>query len=151
VEKLLILALCLLCAVIVWRIELWRHARYKRKKGEWYEKFVGKRYEKEGYEVLYHGLRYGIHDQGIDLIARKGESIHLIQCKNWSAFGSLNVKEIKAFYGSCALYIESHQLHGKKIERILAIPDNRLLTTPARELFKKHFKRFRYRIINTRT
>lgn len=49
--------------------------------GQVYEKYVGQVFEDEGYKVEYNGLEKGFLDRGIDLIARKNESLNFIQCK----------------------------------------------------------------------
>ena len=45
-----------------------------------YEKYVGQILEKEGFAVTYNGFR-GFKDHGVDLLAKKGNSVTLIQCK----------------------------------------------------------------------
>ena len=55
----------------------------KIKNSEWgyvYEKFVGQILESEGFKVTYNGFN-GFTDDGIDLIAEKGNAITFIQCK----------------------------------------------------------------------
>ena len=48
-----------------------------------YERFVGHLFEEHGFAVRYHGIRHGVEDGGIDLIARAPRKIRLIQCKRW--------------------------------------------------------------------
>ena len=52
-----------------------------KKFGDNFEKYVGKIYEDDGYEVDYRGLNLGFLDGGIDLIAKNNDEILLIQCK----------------------------------------------------------------------
>ncbi len=40
--------------------------------GSLYEKYVGQFYQKQGYNVIFHGLTKGFRDGGIDLIMNKG-------------------------------------------------------------------------------
>lgn len=49
--------------------------------GQVHEKYVGQIFEAEGYQVSYRGLETGFLDQGIDLIAKKQDSVLFIQCK----------------------------------------------------------------------
>ena len=46
-----------------------------------YEKYVGQKYEEEGYQVEYLGLKNGFLDGGMDIIIRKDDFIAYIQCK----------------------------------------------------------------------
>ncbi len=52
-----------------------------KKVGDDFEKYVGKKYEDNGYEVEYRGLNLGFLDGGIDLITKKNDKVFLIQCK----------------------------------------------------------------------
>ena len=52
--------------------------------GAQYERFVGHLFEEKGFHVRYNGLREGMNDGGIDLIARAPRKIRLIQCKRWN-------------------------------------------------------------------
>ena len=83
-------------------------------KGKAYEKYIGKHIEIKGFEVDYRGLRLGIKDGGIDLVAIKGDTYILIQCKNWSK-QSIKQKDIRVFIGDYYNYIEEHpELKNKK-------------------------------------
>lgn len=46
-----------------------------------YEKYVGQKYEEEGFQVDYLGLRKGFLDGGMDLIISKDDFKAFIQCK----------------------------------------------------------------------
>lgn len=46
-----------------------------------YERWVGQKLEKDGWEVDYRGLSLGFCDQGIDLVASLGTRTRYIQCK----------------------------------------------------------------------
>lgn len=52
--------------------------------GEIYEKYIGQLLENRGYSVEYNGINKGKEDGGVDLIARKGRIVALVQCKNWN-------------------------------------------------------------------
>lgn len=68
-----------------------------------YEKYVGQILESKGFKVTYNGFN-GFTDQGIDLIAEKGNSITFIQCK----------------------YSETKKLSKSHIDKILFKASNRL-------------------------
>ena len=70
----------------------------KRKKTEWeagrdYERFIGWKYESQGYKVDYVGALQGKEDRGIDLVATKGKDIEIIQCKRYSVIKEKWVRE----------------------------------------------------------
>jgi len=48
-----------------------------------YEDYIGFRYEDNGWKVEYKGMTAGRADLGRDLICRKGNTIHIVQCKRW--------------------------------------------------------------------
>lgn len=68
--------------------------------GKMYERFIGYLYEKDGYDVEYHGIQRKLEDLGIDLICRKGDETLLIQCKNWSQFRTIYEKHIFQLFGT---------------------------------------------------
>lgn len=80
--------------------------RYKsRSKSDWevgieYERYVGYRYESEGYYVHFHGALMGKQDMGRDLIASKDGRTLVIQCKRWSKNKAIHEKHIFQLYGS---------------------------------------------------
>lgn len=80
-----------------------------RKKTKWeigrdYERYVGYLWEQEGYTVSYHGAIEGLEDMGRDLIARKGKSIEVIQCKYWSQYKQIHEKHIFQLFGTTLEY-----------------------------------------------
>ena len=88
-------------------LDRWR----KRKKTEWeagqdYERYIGWRYESQGFKVDYVGALRGKEDRGIDLIATKGKTIEIIQCKRYSAIKEKWVREntVAQIYGVAALF-----------------------------------------------
>jgi hypothetical protein len=54
--------------------------------GDTYEKYIGKRYEDNGYLVVYNGFIRGMSDSGVDLVAISltNPTRHIIQCKNYA-------------------------------------------------------------------
>jgi len=119
----------------------------KNKKGAEYEKYVSNHYKNKGYMIEERG---GFDDGGIDLIAYKNNQILLIQCKNWNSNNSYKITEIKVreFYGACHFYINDNNMEDKEIICIYIVPDKTLLNQKAINLFKKHYSKCRYEIIN---
>lgn len=80
--------------------------RYKKhRKSDWeigidYERYIGYRYETQGYKVKYTGAIDYIKDMGRDLICSKDNEVLVIQCKRWSAHKTIHEKHIFQLYGS---------------------------------------------------
>jgi len=62
----------------------YKKSNFKQKKGDKYEKHIGKHFEEKEGLVIYNGLIRRFEDKGVDLIYINSEEIHLIQCKNWN-------------------------------------------------------------------
>ncbi len=83
--------------------------RYQnRNKTKWevgieYERYVGYLYETKGYVVTFTGATLGLEDMGRDLIAKKDNSIIVIQCKRWAKEKTIHEKHIFQLYGSMVL------------------------------------------------
>jgi len=91
------------------KYQLWLD-RYKAKtnKSNWeigieFERYVGYKYELDGYKLIYNGAREGLEDLGRDLIATRGKEILIIQCKNWSKAKTIHEKHIFQLYGTMIL------------------------------------------------
>ena len=95
---------------------------YKRnkQKGDEYEFFVANLYKDDGYKIYMNGYNKGVKDEGIDIIAHKGNEALLIQCKNWK--NPPKQRDLKVFIADCDLYIQKNQkyLKNKKIRKIFA-------------------------------
>lgn len=76
--------------------------------GRDYEMFVGQQYEKQGYHVKYTGIIENIEDMGRDLIATKGNTILVVQCKNWAKEKTIHEKHIFQLFGTVVLYQDEH-------------------------------------------
>jgi len=68
--------------------------------GKMYERYVGYLYEKNGWVVEYFGIHKRYEDLGRDLIARKGNEVHVVQCKNWSKFKTIYENHIFQLFGT---------------------------------------------------
>ncbi|MBU0769637.1 MAG: restriction endonuclease [Proteobacteria bacterium] len=92
-------------------LDRWNH----RPKSSWqigldYERFIGYCYEQDGFNVLYHGARYGIADLGRDLICKKGEKVEIVQCKYWAKHKQIHEAFINQLFGTYVKYlIENNQ------------------------------------------
>ena len=81
----------------------------KRRKRPWeigrdYERYVGYRYEKDGYSVYYQGIVEGLEDLGRDLVATKGDTSVIVQCKYWSHKKQIHEKHINQLFGTVTAY-----------------------------------------------
>jgi len=119
----------------------------KNKKGAKYEIYVSNHYKNKDYTLDERG---GFDDGGIDLIAYKNNQVLLIQCKNWNTENSFKIteKDIREFYGACHFYVDENNIQDKEIICIYVIPDKTLLANNTIKLFKKHYLKCRYEIIN---
>lgn len=87
---------------------------WSKKKTNWevgrdYERFVGYRLETQGYSVTYQGIVEGYDDLGRDLIARKGRTVKVVQCKCWSQQKTIHEKHVFQLYGTyIAFKMDNH-------------------------------------------
>ncbi|MDD3324295.1 MAG: restriction endonuclease [Sulfurospirillaceae bacterium] len=88
-----------------------------KKRGNDYEEFVGAYYERQGYQITYHGFERGRKDGGIDLIAENEYETLLIQCKAWQK-AIVKQKHIKEFIGNCTIFLENNPQIATKIKRV---------------------------------
>lgn len=115
-----------------------------KRSGDEFEKRVGKYYEYLGYIVEYRGLELGFEDGGIDLIARKGNEVLLIQCKYWKKINSIKGKNIKEFYGNCNFYIDQNNLNRKNVICLYVINEVKSLRKDAYNIFHDNYAKCRY-------
>lgn len=85
----------------------------KRPKSNWeagieYERYIGYLYEQDGFAVSYVGAVKGLEDMGRDLIAKKGQSTNIVQCKRWAKEKTIHEKHIFQLYGTVILYEIEH-------------------------------------------
>ena len=72
--------------------------------GRDYELFCGLEYETKGWNVNYYGIENKLKDMGRDLIAKKGNIHHIIQCKYWSKDKLIHEKHITQLFGTSIEY-----------------------------------------------
>ena len=76
-------------------------------KGIWFERKCVKELKKQGYEVDFRGERLGRADGGIDIEAKKGDIVLLIQCKNYNRLAKIDDKILRIFNGDIYSFILS--------------------------------------------
>jgi Holliday junction resolvase len=86
---------------------------WKKRKTKWiigrdYERYIGYKFEKLGYRVLYQGAIQGMDDLGIDLICENKDKILLIQCKYWKQGFPIRENAVCQLYGTSIKY--QHEL-----------------------------------------
>jgi len=106
--------------------------------GKEFEYYVSNKFKNEGYEVI-NNFEKKENDEGIDIIAKKGDELLLIQCKNWEK-SVINHSDIKEFLGNCYLFLYKHKEYRrfKKVRR-LYITSNSNLDSSARYLLKDYY------------
>jgi hypothetical protein len=84
--------------------------RYKKKhRSKWeigrdFERYIGYRYERDGFKVTYQGIIKGFEDLGRDLICEKRGQIDIVQCKYWSSKKVIHEKHINQLFGTVVEY-----------------------------------------------
>ncbi len=87
---------------------------WARRKKNWeigrdYERYIGYLYESEGFKVTYQGIVEGLSDLGRDLIASKGGSTEVVQCKRWQSHKTIREKHIFQLFGTTVEYWLKHR------------------------------------------
>ena len=72
--------------------------------GRDYERYIGYLYEQVGFSVSYFGIEQGLEDLGRDLICKKGDITHIVQCKCWSKKKIIHEKHINQLFGTTVMY-----------------------------------------------
>lgn len=73
--------------------------------GRLYERYLGVRYESDGWKVEYHGIVKGLEDLGRDLICWRGNEVKIVQAKCWSKAKTIHEKHIFQLFGTTQLYL----------------------------------------------
>ena len=89
----------------------WKRNKSRSEIGRVYERYIGYLYEIDGWKVSYYGAIKGFGDFGRDLICKKGDSVHIVQCKCWSKDKVIREKHVMQLFGTTILYkvTEKHQ------------------------------------------
>lgn len=106
----------------------------KKTWGMIYELFVGREFEKAGYDVVYSGIQAGVKDCGIDLIVKKSRNeITIVQCKYWRDT-LIDSDVVSRMSGARELYFYKHrQFLGDDIDLDCMIITSSRLTEEARD------------------
>lgn len=121
------------------KYQLWLDRyRNSKTKTKWqigidFERYVGYKYEIDGYKLIYNGAREGLEDFGRDLIATKGNEILIIQCKYWSKEKTIHEKHIFQLYGT--MILKSIEEKNKKIKGIFVCTNE--LSETAKQVAKR--------------
>jgi restriction system protein len=101
--------------------------------GNSYEKYIASKYEENDYLVELNGINKNINDGGIDLIAKKDDSLILVQCKNWSMSNKykINQKDLRAFIGDSFIYMTENELFNKKVSFHFIVSHDNILNEGA--------------------
>lgn len=108
------------------------HSKTKWQIGRDYELYVGYRYTQKGFSVDYYGSYMGMEDLGRDLIAKKDDTILIVQCKYWSQIKSIHEKHINQLYGTMICYCIEHDLAPKQVKGVLVT--NIILSDTAKKM-----------------
>jgi hypothetical protein len=106
--------------------------RYRtRKKSPWelgrdYERFIGYRYERQGYSVEYHGIAEGVSDLGRDLIVRSKDEVKVVQCKYWAAHKEIHEKHVAQLFGTTVKFAIEHGLRWENDVKGILITSTKL-------------------------
>ena len=85
----------------------------KKIRGDEYEVYIAEHYRKLGCHVIEHGKEQGVKDGGIDLIAKLGNEVILIQCKDWNENNSHKIdhKDIKVLRIDASDFLEKNPIY----------------------------------------
>ncbi len=95
------------------------HNKTKWQIGRDYELYVGYKYRQKGYVVDFFGSYMGLEDLGRDLIAKKGNTILIIQCKYWNQEKNIHEKHITQLYGTMICYCLENNLPKETVNGVL--------------------------------
>ncbi len=91
-----------------------------RKRSKWligkmYERFIGFLYEQKGYQVEYFGIKEKYEDLGRDIIAKGGNKIYIVQCKNWSRYKTIYENHIFQLFGTTFEYNDRNKTKAEPV------------------------------------
>jgi hypothetical protein len=102
--------------------------------GRDYELSVGYEYEQEGWEVEYFGVDKGLNDMGRDLIAKRGNVIHIVQCKYWAQRKMIHEKHIAQLYGTTFQF----KLQHPTVNQVVPVFVTNIRLSETAKLFAEH-------------
>lgn len=84
--------------------------------GMLYEMQISHKLRSMGFEVIEFGIEQGLKDLGRDIIAQKGDTVYIIQCKNWSSYKEIHENVICQLFGTALEYEITHSsLFSKRV------------------------------------
>lgn len=92
--------------------------------GKRYERYIGYLYEIQDYNVEYHGIKKGMKDGGIDLIAKAKNHEIIVQCKRRGQNSQIHENTINQLIGTLSTYKINNQ--GRRVESVLYTQNNNL-------------------------
>lgn len=113
--------------------------------GSLYEKHVGQFYQKQGYNVIFHGLTRGLYDGGIDLIMNKGDDVIYVQCK-YKAHSKISKNLVEQILYSAGNFINRTHKTGQAFLWLVVPDENKCFATntksklSSRAYFERHNK-----------
>ena len=110
------------------------HKKTKWQIGRDYELYVGYKYSLKGYSIDYFGSYMGIEDLGRDIIAKKGDTTLIIQCKYWSSRKQIHENHINQLFGTMMCYCIENDIDKSKVKGVLVT--NIELSDMARKMAK---------------
>lgn len=103
--------------------------------GKRYERYIGYLYEIQGYNVEYHGIKKGMKDGGIDLIAKAKNHEIIVQCKRRGQNSQIHENTIDQLAGTLIKYRKKNP--SKNVECVL-YSQNDNLDEEARDTLALH-------------
>jgi len=93
-------------------LDNWRRRPLKSRwqVGRDYERYAAWWYWEKGYRVIPSGVLYREEDLGRDVIAMKGNEVHIVQCKYWAKWRTIYENHIAQLFGTTMMYrVEEEQ------------------------------------------
>lgn len=101
----------------------------KKRKSKWeigrlYERYIGHLYEREGWNVVYHGAVKGFEDLGRDLVCCKDGMYEIVQAKCWSKDKKIREKHVFQTFGTSLAFEIENKLSPRMVQSVLISTTN---------------------------
>ena len=129
----IIIAIILFKKIMAWKEKKRRISRNEEneKNGLTLELRTKRKYEKLGYKVIYHEIKDGKKNQGVDLLCHKNDKTLLFQCKNDSKTKSITAEDIKTFHKNAINYVKTNEMKVNNVEFRYVVPYSDVLDKSA--------------------
>lgn len=107
--------------------------------GKRYERYIGYLYEIEGYSVTYHGIRKGVEDEGVDIIAENKKEVAIVQCKRCGKDNKVRYKAISVLHSEVVSRAEKNK---KDTHGVLYTSNDNLDEMSQKKIIEKSIKHF---------